>query len=839
MKKRIFVIITICLSLLTACEQADMTTLFNPDDVTFYASNGDMAATKTILQADGTIEWLPKEEINVFYGSSGSAKFVSDNTEQAGTVAFKGALKDFSYQEGNAFWAVYPYRESNVYTGESVTVSLPSQQTALTGSFADDLFVSIARTTDFNLQFYNVCGGIKFCVTEAGVKTVTFQGNGDEPVAGSAKVGINSEGKPEIKEVTEAVTTITLSPPDGNTFEKGSWYYIAVWPTALKNGYKITLTKEDGTSTIKRNGSPVTVKRAIWGVLENLDKGLVYKLRVPDNEIWYTSTDGKVIESEYLGDVISNVYENGKGRMVFGKSLTAIPSEGFVSQTRLETISLPESVTAIESTAFAFCENLASIDMPGVITIGPDAFHFSGLTGTLTLPDSLEDIDQFAFSYCLKLEGVVIPENVKRIGEGAFLEGSYTKVFVKPLVPPVMEGSYYLDMRDGLWERKCLIFVPEESLDAYHTANMWHDMNAYITTEGKTPPECYYTSTDYSRDGEVVFLQKATEGKGVDLVFLGDGFVDRDLEPGGIFEQQILKELKFFFTYEPFKSLKNRFNVIMVKAVSKNDVFFSPFGSERLFTYDVDNYLGDPDLCAEPYGKNLDNCEKYAQLAIHDASQSICAAVLLNKKPDREGGVCYFTPRTTGGGLLEDTFAFVSDFQYWEDNEIFTHEFGGHGFGHLADEYIGLGATFPDDVRNNLDLDVKERGFGINVDWRSQPEEVRWSYFLKDPRYAEEGLGVWEGALLYEYNVYRCSENSVMNRTGGHSSGPKNKSDWFNAPSREQIYKRVMQLSEGPDWKYDYETFVEFDAPGREQAKTKYKEWQEAYAAWLLQNGQN
>ena len=816
-----------------------MTALFNPDNVTFYATNGDMTATKTVLQADGTIQWLPQEEINVFYGNDGSAKFVSDNTEQAEAVAFKGALKDFSYQEGKSFWAVYPYRETNVFTGDAVTVSLPSQQTAIAGSFADDLFVSIARTTDFTMKFYNVCGGIKFCVTESGVKTVTFQGNGAEPVAGTAKVSFDKDGKPEIQEVTDAATSITLTPPDGGTFEEGTWYYIAVWPTALENGYKIILTKEDGTSTVKRNVSPVTVKRAIWGVLDNLDKGLIYKIRVPDNEIWYTTTDGQVIESSYLSDMISNVYENGKGRMVFRESLTAIPSYSFWNQTRLETVSLPESVTAIETAAFAQCDNLSSIDMPGVVTIGPEAFDFSGLTGTLTLPDPLEEIDRFAFSYCSKLESVVIPENVKRIGEGAFLEGGYTKVFVKPLVPPVIEGSYYLDMRDGLWERKCLIYVPEESLDAYHTADMWHDMNAYITTEGKMPPECYYASTDYSRDGEVVFLQKASEGKGIDLIFLGDGFVDRDLEPGGIFEQQILKELKFFFEYEPFKSLKNRFNVIMVKAVSKNDVFFSPFGSERLFTYDVDNYLGDPDPCAEPYGKNFANCEKYARLAIQDVSQSICAAVLLNKRPDREGGVCYFTSRSTEGGLLEDTYAFVSDFQSCGDFEIFTHEFGGHGFGHLADEYIGIDATFPEDSRDDLDLDVKERGFGINIDWRSHPEEVRWSHFLKDPRYSEEGLGVWEGALLCEFNIYRCSENSVMNRTGGHPSGPKNSSDWFNAPSREQIYKRAMQLSEGPDWKYDYETFVEFDAAGREQAKTKYKEWQEAYAAWLLEYGQD
>lgn len=39
----------------------------------------------------------------------------------------------------------------------------------------------------------------------------------------------------------------------------------------------------------------------------------------------------------------------------------------------------------------------------------------------------------------------------------------------------------------------------------------------------------------------------------------------------------------------------------------------------------------------------------------------------------------------------------------------------------------------------------------------------------------------------------------------------------FNAPSREAIYKYVMQESEGPAWQYDYKTFVKFDEKGRNQ----------------------
>ena len=62
---------------------------------------------------------------------------------------------------------------------------------------------------------------------------------------------------------------------------------------------------------------------------------------------------------------------------------------------------------------------------------------------------------------------------------------------------------------------------------------------------------------------------------------------------------------------------------------------------------------------------------------------------------------------------------------------------------------------------------------------------------------------------------------------------------WFNAPSREAIYKQIMQLSEGPEWAYDYETFVAADSAGREQAAEKYKIWKEAYENfWAEQDAQ-
>jgi hypothetical protein len=96
-------------------------------------------------------------------------------------------------------------------------------------------------------------------------------------------------------------------------------------------------------------------------------------------------------------------------------------------------------------------------------------------------------------------------------------------------------------------------------------------------------------------------------------------------------------------------------------------------------------------------------------------------------------------------------------------------------------------------------------GCGANVDYHSSPMEVKWAHFIDDLRYAAENIGVFEGSYLFGYGAYRPTETSMMRDTGNP----------FNAPSREAIYKYVMQESEGAGWTYDYETFVAFDEAGR------------------------
>ena len=392
-------------------------------DVVFYATNGDGQVSKTALQNDGSIKWKPQDRISVFYGTS-AFEFSSTNTEDSSEVEFHGTLDGIEYTNDGEFWAVYPYRESNSFDGLNVTVTLPDEQTAVAGSFDDDLFISIAKTKDYNLQFYNVCGGVRFSVAQDGVQYVIFKGNNDEQLAGTAKATFNSNGIPYIKEIISGLSEIKVSAPEHTTFEKGKWYYIVCFPIALQSGYSLLLVNQDGTAAKKKNNTTVTIKRSIWGSLEETDKYLSYE--IPHDEIWYTTTDGQVLyptrTNNWGRKIVSNTYTDGKGVLKFDGPITEIPYYAYyynsLSGGYLKTISIPNCVTSISSYAFYQCNNLESIQMPSELTtISAYAFYRCGKLKNLVIPEKVSSIGVNVFTDCYSMDELTILSTSKNFGD--------------------------------------------------------------------------------------------------------------------------------------------------------------------------------------------------------------------------------------------------------------------------------------------------------------------------------------------------------------------------------------------------------------------------------------
>lgn len=240
------------------------------EELVFQASVEENADAKTVLQSGGAVYWKANESINLFYGANCSAKFVSRNTSPAATADFSGSLKDFSYNSSDKFYAVYPYNENNTCNGSSVTVTLPSKQNAVAGTFADNLFISIAQSSGLTLSFKNLCGGVKFKLSQSGITRVVFKGNNNEVLAGKVRASYNN-GTPQVSSVLEAAREITLTAPDGQAFAADTWYYMVCLPTALSNGFTMSFFRNDLKQGSATYTSSVNILRSVFGMLSNPD----------------------------------------------------------------------------------------------------------------------------------------------------------------------------------------------------------------------------------------------------------------------------------------------------------------------------------------------------------------------------------------------------------------------------------------------------------------------------------------------------------------------------------------------------------------------------------------
>ena len=146
---------------------------------------------------------------------------------------------------------------------------------------------------------------------------------------------------------------------------------------------------------------------------------------IPNNQIWYTSTDGNIVtpyKAEAFGAIIlSNTYENGRGVITFDRDLIKLGDHSFDNCDNLTTITFPNSITGIGYSAFYDCDRLTSIGFPNSLTkIEEHAFEYCSKLDNITLPNSLVSIGNRAFQHCESLSNITLSNGVTSIGDYAF-----------------------------------------------------------------------------------------------------------------------------------------------------------------------------------------------------------------------------------------------------------------------------------------------------------------------------------------------------------------------------------------------------------------------------------
>ena len=377
-----------------------------------------------------TMVWTAGDLVSVFYLSNGNDKWAF----QGSTGDESGSLMKVAAGEATSATsrvvAVYPY--SDTYSIDPATLvvraSLSAEQSYLKDSFGVGSSILVSSGETDHLVFKNVCGWLKLQFAGADAKRVekiTLRGNDGEQVAGDIYIN-SSDGSCVTASASDAasaddviLTSVTLDCGSGVELngESPTSFYIALPPQTFAKGLTATAVCADGTQMTKTTPKQVVVKRGHIVPMEEVKYAAT-------NVIYYTSTDGTVVEPRYArfgANVLSNTYENGVGKIVCDGNVTEIGNDAFYQCYKLTSITIPETVKTIGESAFQRCDGIVNITIPNSVTsIGESAFQRCTALTKVVLSNRLTEIKYNTFCDCTALQTVSIPSSVETIGERAF-----------------------------------------------------------------------------------------------------------------------------------------------------------------------------------------------------------------------------------------------------------------------------------------------------------------------------------------------------------------------------------------------------------------------------------
>lgn len=528
---------------------------------------------------------------------------------------------------------------------------------------------------------------------------------------------------------------------------------------------------------------------------------------------------------------------------------------GFEGSSMPFQITLPPSLRKLNYGAFRWAQLEGEMVIPeGCLHIEPYAFDGNSLTG-VSLPSKLEIVPEGLFAGNMYTT-VTIPKYVRYIGDRAF-DCSYLQTVVcLAETPPTLDGNR--DPFGGVFKDKCVLEVPEKSVELYRNTPVWNTfknitphrelafnvpsikcMDKGTSREGivrsQGPweiaecPDWITVSPSSSddkktevkitikensgdtREGKVVFklkgydyttytevrqvnpgvkeeqqftLQTATKGsRAIPIFIVGEGY-DADDIASGKYLPEMKEQMEHIFSIEPMKSHRDYFTVSTAIACSpESDIY----GLKKFQSQDW--WVSADDLVleyAQKYGVGIKGNESNAMIV-----------VLRNTNNTGVNGTKLYEREHKG---LSISWIGKSDDVYPFNQQGFVlREVVGTGFGKLGPEHVNhftfmKVCTCPCCNMTGEFEHYRELGWWQNVSISGKLTELPWYHLIFDEKYSQM-VDAWEGGMNHSRGAYRSENQSVM----GNQFIP-----YFNAISREIIYKRIMEASGG---KFDFNTF--------------------------------
>ena len=217
--------------------------------------------------------------------------------------------------------------------------------------------------------------------------------------------------------------------------------------------YIKSLTKEGLSTLVVEDPSEKLTENMLYDIIKS--SGKVENLEINGNSKY--ECVGGIVYSESMVNLIACPIGR-TGRVIIPEGVRVIKTRAF-HKCKISAVKLPDSLVAIERSAFRGCCNLSEIDFgkgikalgsysaerifancniqklvlpPQINSIGRAAFQDNRIQ-ELVLPDSIKTINSEAFFNNPQLEEVTIPESVTKIKRSAFADAR--KVHIKKYIP--------------------------------------------------------------------------------------------------------------------------------------------------------------------------------------------------------------------------------------------------------------------------------------------------------------------------------------------------------------------------------------------------------------------
>lgn len=557
-------------------------------------------------------------------------------------------------------------------------------------------------------------------------------------------------------------------------------------------------------------------------------------------EFRYCRFQGELVIPEGIQSVPGSAFEsNNFTSIILPSTLKSVDGGAFSRNNRLtEKIAFPEGLLSIGNSAFFECQTLTGVDFPStLLTVGQNSFyHCFGISSITCRANQVPNVLSGAFDGVPKDNFTLeVPENMVTRYQAAPGWGDFRRIgghFDFSISRKMMRGlnaeisnTYTLRAPAGFdWSIESkpdwVTVTPDHGTGKDEVTITFAEMPR--TNDAMYDLDNVYQQIGTGRNGEIVFLlndkdyrstmvveqydsdyqdgqaipvETASEGNGIDIIYIGDGYDARDIATGK-FLTDVTNGNTAFFGLEPYATYKEYFNVYAVVSMSKdsgigtvNTVVDTKFGS-----YFTQNRILAP---------NASDCFAWANKAKSGIDFSKSLVIMLQNASVYEGVTMMYRDGSAIACCPISADAYPYDFR-----GIIQHEAGGHGFGKLGDEYIYHGAFIqscnclccdhPQSDTDGFFGAYKSRGWYRNLSVESDMKNVPWSHLIFHNKYSDY-VDMYEGGYMHSRGVYRSEATSCMN----------NNIPYYSAVSRQAIVERIMEYAGET---FDFNAFVAKDS---------------------------